>query len=113
MAKLRNFVTCGFDPQSSSSKKYHDANGNEVNEFICFLVFDDDLQMDYNGASFSSDYAVLSRQVAQKLRACKSKEDAVSFLGDCVIEVNDEGKELQFAVRMASTATSLFGAMHF
>ena len=113
MAKLRNFLTCGFDSQSSSSKKYHDANGNEVDENICFLVFDENMQMDYQGAAFSSDYAVLSRKVAQKLRACKNQEEAMSFLGDCVIEVNDEGKELQFAVRMPSQATSLFGAMHF
>ena len=83
-----------FEIQESETKHYHDAQGNETNETIVFITFDDDVEHD----ELTADYAVCSRAVAKELRTKKSFDEAVAFLGTCKFERNDEGDVPQFAI---------------
>lgn len=108
--KLRNAVKSAFDIRRSSSKVYHDADGAATEEKLCFLTFDEDVELD----GFSSDYAVCSRAVAGELAKCKDDDAKVAFLADCSIEVNDQGENLQLAIKRPNSAEKLNSkSLHF
>ena len=107
--KLRNAVKSAFDVRQSSSKVYHDADGAATEEKLCFLTFDENVELD----GFSSDYAVLSRAVASNLAKCEKDADKIAFLADCTIEVNDQGENLQLAVKMPNSAKKIASSLHF
>ena len=108
--KLRNAVKSNFDIRLSASKVYHDADGNATEDKLVFLTFDEDVELD----GFSSDYAVCSRAVAQELAKCKEDNDKVAFLADCTVEVNDQGENLQLAIKRPNSAEKMNSkSLHF
>ena len=108
--KLRNAVKSSFDIRKSTSKVYHDANGAATEDKLVFLTFDEDVELD----GFSSDYAVCSRAVAGELAKRNDDNDKVAFLADCTVEVNDQGENLQLAIKRPNSAEKMNSkSLHF
>ena len=107
--KLKNLLTCAFDIRQSESKVYHTAEGDATEEKLVFLTLDEDTTLD----GFTADFAVCSRAVAAKLATCKDDAEAVAFLAECTVEVNDQGENTQLAIKMPNSAKALRSGLHF